>query len=149
MYIRVKKRHDNHDFQPHALAFPSNLWWGKREWQSRAPYEISNPHTFFFLFSPKRPMRCIFSKAWSRNRYWRIRTTGIVWFSLVIIPSAQKRSSWWRFGGLLPFILKGDQMTCIRCRGAGEKRKETSWFTVTRNGTKTSGSRWCGGCPLN
>lgn len=103
MYIRVKKRHDNHDFSPHALASPPNLFpgWGKREWQSRAPSEISTFFFFFFFFRPSVP--CV---AYVDIKYyyfipkgvkpqWRIRTTGIVHVHTVsyLCPGAQKRSS--------------------------------------------------------
>lgn len=143
MYIRVKKRHDNHDFQPRALAFPSNLWWGKREWQSRAPYEISNPHTFFFFFRSSVPCVAYVVKP------QQILADPDNWDSMIPSRNYPQRAKkvilmkiWW----FVTFHTKrwsDDLYPVPGCRG---KEKREKWFTVTRNGTKTSGSRWC---PLN
>lgn len=146
MYIRVKKRHDNHDFQPHALAFPSILWWGKREWQSRAPYEISNPHTFFFFFRSSVPCVAyvdIILKGVKPQQILADPDNGDSMIQSRNYPQRAKKVILMRIWWFVTFHTKrwsDDLYPVPGCRG---KEKREKWFTVTRNGTKTSCSRWC------
>lgn len=63
MYIRVKKRHDNHDFQPHALVFPPKIWisLGEKTGRERGNHAHHIKFSYvllfisFFFFRPSVP----------------------------------------------------------------------------------------------